>query len=245
MFKLPILISSIVLLCGAAVFAQSITQQQADDILNELRAIRQTLERMGQPPVPQPGPPAPAPDEKVKLPDVTGVMMGRPDAPVTIIEYTDLQCPFCNRFATETFDLIKKAYINTGKVRFVTRDYPLEFHPFAMPAARASRCAGDQGRFWELRHLLVKNADKLSVDYIAESAKTLSLDMAVFASCMTSDRFDAAIQRDVKSAEAAGVSGTPSFLIGRSTAQGFEGTRIVGAQPYAVFDAQIQQLLKN
>ena len=67
-------------------FAQSITQQQADDILNELRAIRQTLERMGQPPVPQPGPPAPAPDEKVKLPDVTGVMMGRPDAPVTIID---------------------------------------------------------------------------------------------------------------------------------------------------------------
>jgi protein-disulfide isomerase len=114
-----------------------------------------------------------------------------------------------------------------------------------MPAARASHCAGEQGRFWELRRLLVKNADKLSVDYITGSAKTLSLDMAAFASCMTSDRFDAAIRQDVVSATAVGVSGTPSFLIGRSTAQGFEGTRIVGAQPYAVFDAQIQQLLKD
>jgi len=236
---------SCTLLFGVAVSAQSITPQQTDEILKELRAIRQTLERMGQPPLPQPNPPAPAPDEKVKLPDATGVVMGRPDAPVTIIEYTDLQCQFCSRFATETFDLIRKAYIDTGKVRFVTRDYPLPFHPFAMAAARASRCAGEQGRFWELRTSLVKNADKLSADYIIESARTLNLDMAAFASCTTSGRFDAAIQQDLASASAAGVSGTPTFLIGRTTTQGFEGARVVGAQPYALFDAQIQQLLRN
>ena len=92
---------------------------------------------------------------------------------------------------------------------------------------------------------LVKNATKLSNDYITESAKTLNLNMAAFASCATSDRFDAAIQQDVASASVVGVSGTPTFLIGRSTAQGFDGTRMVGAQPFALFEAAIQKLLKS
>ncbi len=104
-------------------------------------------------------------------------MLGRPDAPLTMVEFTDLQCPFCNRFATQTFDQLKKDYIDTGKVRFISRDFPLDFHPQAMPAARAARCAGDQGRFWEMRTTLVKNAGQLSPAYITQTASSLKLDM--------------------------------------------------------------------
>ncbi|MCM2313008.1 MAG: DsbA family protein, partial [Steroidobacteraceae bacterium] len=75
-------------------------------------------------------------------------VIGRENAPVTIIEFTDLQCPYCARHATQTFPRLQREYIDTGKLRYTSRDLPLPFHSFAMPAAVASRCAGEQGRFW-------------------------------------------------------------------------------------------------
>ena len=81
-------------------------------------------------------------------------VLGREDAPVTIIEFTDLQCPYCARFATQTFPRLKHDYIETGKLRYSSMDFPLPFHDFALPAAIASRCAGEQGRFWDYREAL-------------------------------------------------------------------------------------------
>jgi protein-disulfide isomerase len=208
-------------LCGVA-SAQTITTQQADEILKELRAIRQAVEKL-QTAAPTQPPAPPAPPEVVTIANVSGYILGRPDAPVTIVEFTDLQCPFCNRFATTTFDQLKKVYIDSGKVRFISRDFPLDFHPQALPAARASRCAGDQGKFWELRTALVKNASALSPAFITQQAASLKLDMKQFDSC---------------------VNGTPTFFVGKTTAQGFEGFRIVGAQPFAVFQQRIDGLLK-
>ena len=151
--------------------AQGISQQQADEILKELRAIRQLLQRMVQQPPPAAAQPAAPPaDEKVTLANVGGFMLGRPDAPLTLVEFTDLQCPFCSRFSSTTFDQIKKTYIDTGKVRFISKDFPLDMHPEAMRAARACRCAADQKKFWEMRSVLLRNASKLSPDFIVSSA---------------------------------------------------------------------------
>ena len=226
---------------GIASAQTTITSQQADEILKELRAIRQAVERLqapAQPPAP------PAPPEVVTIKNVSGYMLGRPDAPLTIVEFTDLQCPFCNRFATQTFEQLKTSYIDTGKVRFISRDFPLDFHPQAMPAARASRCAGDQGKYWELRTALVKNAQALSPAFITQQATALKLDMPQFDACIKGTQYDAAITRDMTEGTGFSVNGTPTFFVGKTTAQGFEGFRIVGAQPYAVFQQRIDQLLK-
>jgi protein-disulfide isomerase len=226
---------------GIASAQTTITSQQADDILKELRAIRQAVERLqapAQPPAP------PEPPQIVTLTNMSGYMLGRPDAPLTMIEFTDLQCPFCNRFALTTFDQLKKEFIDTGKVRFISRDFPLDFHPQAMPAARASRCAGDQGKFWELRETLAKNAPVLSPGYITQQAAALKLDMKQFDSCVNGTQYDTAIRKDMTEGTGFNVNGTPTFFVGKTTAQGFEGLRIVGAQPYAVFKERIEGLLK-
>src|SRR3989338_5451600 len=136
-----------------------ITKEQADAILKELQAIRQLLEQMqrqqAQPrPVQQPVQP-PAPPAKVKVRSDGPYWLGKADAPVTVVEFTDYQCPFCRRFHQSAFEEIKKNYIDTGKVRFVSRDLPLDIHANAARAAHAARCAGEQGKFWEMRHLLI------------------------------------------------------------------------------------------
>jgi len=227
---------------GVASAQTTITSQQAEDILKELRAIRQAVERLQAPQAPRPAPPAPP--DIVSIENVSGYMLGRPDAPVTMVEFTDLQCPFCNRFATATFDQLKKDYIDTGKVRFISRDFPLDFHPQAIPAAKASRCAGDQGKFWELRMSLVKNASALSPVFITQQATALQLDMKQFDACIKGNQYDAAINKDMTEGAGFSVNGTPTFFVGKTTAQGFEGLRIVGAQPYAVFQQRIEGLLK-
>src|SRR6266699_53853 len=151
-----------------------ISRQQADDILNELRQIRQLLERQTKPAQP----PAPAPEQitraKVTLEGVP--MMGSKDAPLTIVEFTDYQCPFCQRFHVTTFSDLKKNYIDTGKVRFYSRDLPLDFHANAMRAAQAGRCAAEQNKFWELRDVMAMNPDKLGMDQILGFADNLKMD---------------------------------------------------------------------
>ena len=222
--------------CGSAK-AQGITQQQAEEMLKELRAIRAALERVTPPP------PGQAKDQTAKLTNVGGYSLGKADAPLTLVEFTDLQCQFCNRFSTQVFGQLKAAYIDTGMVRFVTRDFPLDFHPEALPAARAARCAGEQGKFWEMREALVRDYKQLGAPFIASVAERLKLDMAAFKACAASTKFDAAIMQDMNDGRAVNVEGTPTFVLGRTSPQGVEGILIVGAQPFAAFDAKIKDLL--
>jgi protein-disulfide isomerase len=231
-------VAGLLLDVSATARAQGITQQQGEEMLKELRAIRQALER-----VTPPQPSGPPPDQHVKLANVRGYSLGRPDAPLTLVEFTDLQCQFCNRFSTTAFDQIKAAYIDTGKVRFVTRDFPLDFHPFAMPAARAARCAGEQGKFWEMRTALVRGYNRLNAAFVTATGESFKLDMTAFNACAASTRFDAAIMQDMNEGRAVNVEGTPTFILGRTTAQGLDGILIVGAQPFAAFDAKIKELL--
>ena len=236
-----------VLLAGPAAAqsgTQGITQQQGDAILTELRGIRMALERLAAPPAARPTPPpAPAPNPTVRLPKVTGYVMGRPDAPLTLVEFTDLQCPFCARFTATSFAQIKEEYIDKGLVRFVSRDFPLGMHPHAELAARASRCAGEQGHYWDVREVLVAGYNKLNPEFIATTAQGAKLDMKAFQSCLDSGRFAADVQRDMDEARTIGVEGTPTFVVGRTQADGLDGTRIVGAQPFEVFDARFKELL--
>jgi protein-disulfide isomerase len=229
---------------ASAAQAQTITDKQADEILKELRAIRQLLERQAQAQPPAPAPQAPAADERVTFSVPGGPILGRADAPVTMVEYTDLECPFCHQFHTTTFAEIKKAYIDTGKVRFVSRDFPLGFHAHAKSAAIASRCAGEQGKYWEFRSVLASNADKLFPAAVLGYAGASGLNVKAFQACLAADKFAAALQKDLDEATAVGVSGTPTFVIGKTAPGKMEGWKIVGALPFAAFEQKIRTLLE-
>jgi protein-disulfide isomerase len=220
--------------------APGISSDDAKAILQELRQIRQLLERMQAPPSRAA---APQPDVKVKVGLGSGYALGKSDAPLTMVEFTDYECPFCRQFHLTTFEELKRNYVDTGKLRYVSRDFPLDFHRNAMKAAVAARCAADQGRFWELRHTLIVNAQTLSRDSMVTFARDLRLDADRFASCLDADRHRQDVQRDIADGHTAGVDGTPTFVVGRTSAEGVDGVRIVGAHPYAVFDAKIRELL--
>jgi protein-disulfide isomerase len=220
--------------------------QQNDQILAELKAIRQLLEKLAGPLGPAPARNAAPVDEKVRLETVTGPVLGKIDAPLTMVEFTDMQCPFCRQFHTTTFEQIKKEYIDTGKLRYISRDYPLDsLHPMAQDALRAARCAAEQGRFWEMRRTILINSVALTPPIFERFAQDLKLDVPAFKACAAtaSTKYQADIEKDLRDAQIAGVGGTPTFIIGRTSANGLDGIRIVGAQPFAVFDAKLKELL--
>ena len=218
-------------------------QQQNEEMLRELRAIRMLLERLTRQQQQPPQPQAPPQPTTARVTNLKGYALGRPDAPLTMVEFTDLQCPFCRQFAITSFEEIKKNWIDTGKLRYISRDFPLDFHAQAMPAARAARCAGEQGKFWELRMALMKNANLLTTGFISKSASDLKLDMNAFATCTASTKYDAEIQAEMREGAALGVGGTPTFIMGRTNATAVEGPMVVGALPYVQFDAKLKELL--
>jgi protein-disulfide isomerase len=210
-----------------------ITQAQADEILNELRQIRELLEKGARPAGPGGG---------IQMSLEGGAILGSKDAPLTIVEFTDYQCSYCQSFHVGTFPELKKKYIDTGKVRFASRDMPLDFHSNAAHAAEAARCAGDQRQFWEMRDRLISNAARLSAAEITGYAQALKLDMLRFGSCMDGGKYSDTVKKDVATAESFGVTGTPSFLIGKSTRNGVSGVIVVGALPFDAFDAKLKDL---
>jgi protein-disulfide isomerase len=215
-----------------------ITRQQADQILNELRQIRRLLEKQQ---VKAP----PAQEEqaaRAKLNLEGFAMLGSKEAPLTIVEFTDYQCPFCQRFHTTSFAELKKNYIDTGKVRFYSRDLPLDFHPNAMRAAEAARCASDQGQFWQLRDVMEANPDKLDMNSLMADAADLKMNLDTFRACVESEKYKNAVQTDVMEAMKIGANGTPTFVIGKSTSDGVDGELVVGAQPYPMFDQKLKEL---
>jgi protein-disulfide isomerase len=169
--------------------------------------------------------------------------LGSADAPLTLVEFTDYQCPFCRRFHMTVFEDIKKNFVDTGKLRFISRDLPLPMHEHATQAAGAARCAGDEHKFWTMRQVLIVNSRQLQHADLLAYARSVHLDMAAFTRCLDQNKYDAAVQRDAADAARIGITGTPSFVLGPTVRDGpFVGTMIVGAQPYAVFDEKIRAL---
>lgn len=226
------------------VSADPMTKEQGDAILNELRQIRQLLQRPPQLQA-QPAPQAPKPDEPASVSIAGFPVLGKTDAPLTMVMFTDYQCPFCSRFESQTLPEIKKQYIDTGKLRFVVRDLPLPFHPNAPKAAEATYCAEEQGKYWELRDRLVANGDKLDAKQLPDHAKAVGLDMDKFTACLDSSRYAEKVKTSAALAGTVGISGTPSFVVGRSKGDMVEGIKLVGAQPFATFDQKLKELAKT
>ncbi len=210
---------------------QGITREQADQILEELRQIRQLLERQQQP-----KPQAPPEPVRAQL-DLNGAeMLGSRTAPITVVEFTDYQCPFCQRFHVSVFGEMKRLFIDTGKVRFYSRDLPLDsIHPNAMRAAMGARCAAEQGQFWKLRDIMGSNPGKLEMADLVEDAESLKMDTAAFRTCVESGKYREAVQANVIEALRFGIGGTPSFVIGKSTPAGVDGEVVEGALPLTEF----------
>lgn len=171
-------------------------------------------------------------------------MLGDKNAPVTIIEFSDFQCPFCRKFWGETMPQIKKSYLDTGKARLVYRDFPLDFHPGAQPAAEAAECAEEQGKFWEFHDKIFAEQAKqgagtipFGANDLKKWAKGIGLNTAKFNECLDSGKYKDEVAKDTENGVAAGVSGTPTIFI--------NGQRIVGAQPFAAFKAVIEQELEK
>ncbi|MBI2548217.1 thioredoxin domain-containing protein [Candidatus Woesearchaeota archaeon] len=161
---------------------------------------------------------------------------GSSKAPITIIEFSDFQCPYCGRFYAETLPLIKEKYIDTGKVQFVYRDFPLGFHQHAQKAAEAAECAGEQEKYWEYHNLLFENQNALDTTSLKAYAKQLGLNTGEFNQCLDEGKMTAEVQNDFEQGSRYGVTGTPAFFI--------NGVEIVGAQPYAAFEQIIEQELQ-
>jgi protein-disulfide isomerase len=157
---------------------------------------------------------------------------GPKDAPIELIEFSDFQCPFCQR-ANPTVEQVLKTYGN--RIHFVYRHYPLPNHPNARPAAEAAACAGDQGHFWEYHDQLFANATRLTDADLKQHAVTAGLDASKFNACLDSHKFKGEVDKDVAEGAEAGVSGTPAFFI--------NGRALEGAQPFEAFKRVIDEEL--
>jgi protein-disulfide isomerase len=166
--------------------------------------------------------------------EAKGPARGPDKAPVTIVEFSDFQCPYCGR-EYPVIERVMKEY--DGKVRLVFRHFPLDFHPFAEKAAEAGACAQDQGKFWELHDKMFTNQTKLAVDDLKGYAKSLGMDATKFDKCLDSGEKKTLVEEDTKAGSAAGVNGTPAFFI--------NGVFINGAQPYEQIKQTIDRELKK
>jgi len=226
-----------------AVDTQAGGSQTIDDaILQELKAIRQVLEKIekqGLAGAQQ----RPARPTTATVAISNKPVMGSDSAPVTVVEFADYQCPYCLRFTKTTFPSLKKDYIDTGKVRWVALNLPLPFHKDARKAAQATHCAGEQGKFWEMREELFKNPQKLAAENLPVHAASVGVEVEAFNACLASDRHLADIDQDAKDAGEVRLTGTPSFIIGKTASDKITGQVVIGAQPLNVFNAAIKKAL--
>ena len=172
--------------------------------------------------------------------------LGNPDAKVALIEFADYQCPYCERFYTQSFGSLKNRFIDSGKVMYVFRDLPAPNRQQALPAAIAARCAGEQGKYYEMQSLLFSNGKRLKDGSYTRFAKKLGLDDAKFSACLLDNNQVERIRQDIVDAQNLGIRGTPTFYIG--TVKGnkvVDPKQIVGALPYSYFKQALESALKN
>lgn len=190
-------------------------------------------------PAPSPQPQARPTNLDMKILADDDVFKGSEDAPVTIVEFSDFQCPFCRKHYTQTMPQLEQDYISTGKVKYVYRDFPLSFHPGAQSAAEAGECAEEQDKFWEYHDKIFDEQNKqgsgtvqFTVTDLKQWAADIGLDTGKFNECLDSGKYTQEVKKDFADGGAAGITGTPGFII--------NGKSLVGAQPYSVFQQIIE-----
>jgi protein-disulfide isomerase len=176
-----------------------------------------------------------------------GPFKGAADARVTLIEFTDYQCPFCARHHQNTVPRILDTYVKTGKLKYVVRDFPLEsIHPAAVKAAEAPHCAAEGGMYWEMHERLFANPKALAPDDLVAHAEALGLDSQAFKRCLESGKHAIRVSEARAEGERAGVRGTPMFFLGLTEPNGKKITAVTalrGAVPFARFEEAIEKLL--
>jgi len=175
---------------------------------------------------------------------------GNADATVTLVEYSDYQCPYCARHYRAVMPILQKEYIDTGKLKFVMREYPLPaLHKNASNAAQAALCSEAQGKYWEMHDLMFDNQKGLDVDGVKSFAATIGLDTAAFADCLDNKEMVPAVRKDLASGAKLGMGGTPGFFLGLTDPDDPDkvnlSVQIKGAQSIDKFKASIDDLLAS
>jgi protein-disulfide isomerase len=245
----------------AAQSPQTIDQKIAElekgqeQILKELRELKVLLQQLRQPvPAPagaQPNPAAAKPAAP-QLPNFDLLLAGSPskgkaDAKLVLLEFSDFECPFCGRYARDTYADVIKEFVDSGKVRYVFRHLPIEsLHPRALRASQAAECAHEQGRFWEYHDRLFTNQQALTEPDFKRHAQAVGLAIPAFDKCMAAQLASPAkVRQDQNEGGRAGVTGTPTFFIGTVTKDGRLKAlrRMVGAHPITNFRTTIESVL--
>lgn len=222
----------------ALIAGQIAVQKQLDDIKLMLKAGGAAAE------------PAPAPAVAIvdSLIDTAGsASRGATEAKVAIVEFSDYECPFCARHAQQTVPDLAREYVDTGKVRYIFKNLPLEsIHPNAFKAAVAAECAGEQGQYWPMHDVLFANQRALDAASLVKHGQAAALDAPRFQQCLDSSRHDARIRQDLTEGGRIGANSTPTFFIAVTT-PGDTKVRAIrlirGAYPYATFKAAIDAVL--
>ena len=184
--------------------------------------------------------PVPVVMDPAALQRLPGMSIGRADAPITILEFADFQCPGCGQWATFMEPLIKERLVNTGRARYVFYDFPLSIHQHGFLASRAGRCANEQGKFWEMHDALFINQSKWSFDddaasLFVEYAKDAGVDEGKFEQCLRSDKYAQEVSQSTKLGESLGVGGTPTIFV--------NGQRLASVpRSYAEFETQLERI---
>lgn len=173
-----------------------------------------------------------------------GRKMGQADAAYVIVEFTDYQCPYCARYSRRTFGQLKKEYVDTGKIQYMVKDYPLGFHREARSAAIAASCANEQGAYWEMHEQLFENQGKLNNEMYGQLAEDMDLDLSQFNKCLNDPGHEKRVNEDIALAERIGIQGTPAFLVGRLEAGRLTDIKAIsGAQQYSTFARIIDSMV--
>lgn len=192
------------------------------------------------------------PSGPVKVASADAPVLGNKNAPVTLIEFSDYECPFCKRSFDQLLPELKKNYIDTGKVKLIYRNLPLPFHQNAHKEAEAALCARDQGgdsTYFKFHDQIftktTSNGTGLALDQLPVIAGNLGLNVSPFQSCLNSGKYKDYVDKDIAYATQVGANGTPTWFVGKSTSDGIiDGQIIVGAQPISSFQPIIDRLLK-
>jgi protein-disulfide isomerase len=224
-------------------------REELKNLVEVEKGIQKELQDIKRGAGPGQAPSAPSEGDNVVLDIDKAPFKGKKDAKVTLIEFSDFQCPFCGRHVRDTVPQLDSEYIKTGKVKYVFKDFPLEsIHQNAFKAAEAAECAGDQGKYWEMHDKLFANQTALTPDDLVKYAGELNLDKAKFEKCLSSGTYASKVRDSISEGQKAGVTGTPAFFLAINEGNDSSvktSKKIVGAQPYANFKSAIDDLLSS
>ncbi|NIP61488.1 MAG: thioredoxin domain-containing protein [Nitrosopumilaceae archaeon] len=227
---------------GGLFFAGAVSDNDSENLESQITELESKIAKLESQGIEQPQP-------KTVIDIDDDPILGDPSASVTIVEFSDFQCPFCERFYRDTLPLIEEEYIDSGKVKLVYRDYPIDrIHPNARAAHIAAECADEQGVFWQYHDTLFEKQDEWSnlqasmvLAKMSEYASNLDLSVDQFESCLQNPEVAKEVGMDLFDGQRYGSTGTPTFFIGNAQ-DGFE--KISGAKPFAVFKSVIESKLR-